>query len=612
MSTYEPSPHTTDSVGVDVCSSLRAVLRPFGGSGNALVEFHQSLLEFLFFTDVSPHALAALDKLSGERDTDPLPAATPAAVETIDDSTIIGLRQSLAAFRQRVASGRVPADAGQLRRLIGELEQMAAALAGLQMQAIVAFDLATREANAAKGVPPQEQGRGVGRAVALATRCSPHRGARLLATAKTLTSEMPHLFAGLCTGRLSAFHTQIAVDEGRKLPSPQRRALFDKRLAEDLAAIETLGPKSLRRRAQALVDELHPASAAERFAEEARASCYVELEELGAGMSRLSATMPTPHAAYIYTVLEATAADLPVAAHDPATGRDLLPRGQAMTQALYQQFAPNADCPSSGVQTPASAQSEPTPTRWLSELPRSSACAEPVEASLCLFAPPPAARVSPSPNHLNRWLKPGRLERPSKPPNAATSPKPPNRLGVVPITIDLVISDKALLGYGQEPATVLTGGANRNCGPIPAAIARALIANALDAQAQTASQPLVWLRKLYVNDHGNLIATSSRQRFHPEGLATMLRLRDQGVCRTPWCDAPIRHADHVIPWSRGGKTTLGNSAGQCVRCNQTKDAPGWQATAGVDSTTGGHQITYIEPTGQKATSHPPKLPTPAW
>ena len=43
-------------------------------------------------------------------------------------------------------------------------------------------------------------------------------------------------------------------------------------------------------------------------------------------------------------------------------------------------------------------------------------------------------------------------------------------------------------------------------------------------------------------------------------LRDFLVLRDE-VCRTPWCDAPVRHVDHPQPHARGGSTTSGQRAG---------------------------------------------------
>src|SRR5581483_12012086 len=105
----------------------------------------------------------------------------------------------------------------------------------------------------------------------------------------------------------------------------------------------------------------------------------------------------------------------------------------------------------------------------------------------------------------------------------------------VPVEIHLIMNDRALLSPaapgGEEPA-LLDGGE-----PIPAAVARALI---LDAGAQTAR----WIRRLYrAPRSGHLIAMETRRRVFTPAQRAFLRLRDQ-TCRTPYCDAPIRHADH--------------------------------------------------------------------
>lgn len=95
--------------------------------------------------------------------------------------------------------------------------------------------------------------------------------------------------------------------------------------------------------------------------------------------------------------------------------------------------------------------------------------------------------------------------------------------------MNLVVSDSALLGGGHEPAVVLdaTGAGH---GTIPAAVARNLTASALDHDA-------TWLRTVYASTRGDLTGTTSRRRFFVDGLADLLRIRDQGICRSPWCDA---------------------------------------------------------------------------
>ena len=65
----------------------------------------------------------------------------------------------------------------------------------------------------------------------------------------------------------------------------------------------------------------------------------------------------------------------------------------------------------------------------------------------------------------------------------------------------------------------------------------------------------VWLRRLYTHPAtGELVALESRAKRFPEALREFLVLRDQ-TCRTPWCDAPVRHGDHVVPHAQGGPTS---------------------------------------------------------
>ena len=70
----------------------------------------------------------------------------------------------------------------------------------------------------------------------------------------------------------------------------------------------------------------------------------------------------------------------------------------------------------------------------------------------------------------------------------------------------------------------------------------------------------------------------SRSRAFPKGLAQYIRLRDQR-CRTPYCDAQIRHIDHAVPAAAGGRTLARNGQGLCEACNYAKEADGWSVTA---------------------------------
>lgn len=67
---------------------------------------------------------------------------------------------------------------------------------------------------------------------------------------------------------------------------------------------------------------------------------------------------------------------------------------------------------------------------------------------------------------------------------------------------------------------------------------------------------------------------SHRRPFDGQ-LRAFVVLRDQGTCRTPWCDAPIRHVDHITGAAAGGPTSADNGQGLCERCNYVKELPGW-------------------------------------
>jgi hypothetical protein len=103
-----------------------------------------------------------------------------------------------------------------------------------------------------------------------------------------------------------------------------------------------------------------------------------------------------------------------------------------------------------------------------------------------------------------------------------------------------------------------------------------------------------------------LVAMESRSRCFPKGLAMFIGLRDQR-CRTPYCDAPIRHRDHAQPRNRGGPTSAVNGMGMCERCNYVKESPGWRVNAGKDEH-GVHTAEFVTPTGARYLSTAPPAP----
>jgi hypothetical protein len=160
------------------------------------------------------------------------------------------------------------------------------------------------------------------------------------------------------------------------------------------------------------------------------------------------------------------------------------------------------------------------------------------------------------------------------------------------VALNLVMPHAALFGTSDDPAHL------DGFGPIPAELACELIAGALDGGDE------VWLRRLYASpDSGELVAMDSRARLFPGGLRRLIRLRDQS-CRTPWCDAPIRHIDHVVSHGVDGPTSGANGQGLCQACNHAKQAPRWRARPGPGGT-----VTTTTPTGHIHSTRPPPVVT---
>lgn len=167
----------------------------------------------------------------------------------------------------------------------------------------------------------------------------------------------------------------------------------------------------------------------------------------------------------------------------------------------------------------------------------------------------------------------------------------------VPVEVQLVMTDRALLGDDHTPG-VLVGH-----GPVPAALGRSLVRPRSDAD-----EAQVWVRRLYTNPFtGALVAMDSRRRMFPPALRRFLVIRDE-VCRTPWCDAPIKHADHLRRAADGGETSAANGQGLCETCNQAKEAVGWETSASRAGPGAGGPVTVRTPTGHRYRSNPPRPP----
>jgi Domain of unknown function (DUF222) len=390
-------------------------------------------------------------------------------------------------------------DAGRVDA-IRALERLGCVVTAAQAHLSVELDASQRDAQAAEGIPPTRQGRGVSHQVALARRESPHRAQRHLGLGKAVIGELPATWKAWSGGHITEWKATLIARETACLTREQRLAV-DRKVATNLEQLERMSVREVVATSQAEAARLDPAAvvARRRLAEGER---RVTLRPAPDTMTWLTALLPVKDGVAAYAAL-ARAADSARSAGDPRG------RGQAMADAL-----------------------------------------------------------------VGRVLAGDTTD--------AGSPR---------VSLNLVMTDVDLFGSEDEPAHL------DGFGPIPGELARELVAGAC------ARQERLWLRRLYRHPRtGELLATDARSRVFRGSLARFIRLRDQ-VCRTPWCDAPVRHVDHATGAEADGPTSIANAQGLCEACNYAKQAPGWHARPSPDALE--HEIETSLPTGHSYRTRPP-------
>ncbi len=165
-----------------------------------------------------------------------------------------------------------------------------------------------------------------------------------------------------------------------------------------------------------------------------------------------------------------------------------------------------------------------------------------------------------------------------------------------PVEVGLVMSESALVPTDEDDGDEAADDAVEvpGWGAMPGDMARAHLLRLVDEGTR------VWLRRLWTSPDGrDLVAMDSRRRLFTGGLRSLVELRDP-TCRVPWCDAPTRQVDHVLPFARGGPTSGTNAMGVCQRHNLDKEQPGWEAvvtSSGLDPGGGAHEVLLRTPTG---------------
>jgi hypothetical protein len=433
--------------------------------------------------------------------------------------------------------------------LVAELERAKGSLAAAQARVTHALRVSREEADA------RDVARSVGSEVALARRCPPSAGDRLVGMARALVTELPATLAALTAGVCSERHAQLVVQASAVL-SAQDRAVLDARVGPLLGR---LNPRQVEHAARRVAAELDAAAVVKR-AHDAVRSRRVSVRPAPDGMAYLTVLGPMVEVVGAHAALHARA--------------------------------------------------------------------KAVAGGQCVDEPPDGRGVGAVAADTALALLSGRTDPGT----------------VQPVEVHLVITDRALLGTGHPDRCVMEPARIPGHGPLPAPIARArlrgddgtgpgpasgptpppattttaMTATVTTATASTLGSDLherasVWLRRLYTSPDGrDLVAMDSHRRRFTGLPRRMLILRDD-LCPTPWCGAPIVHADHIHPARDGGATSYTNGNGLCARCNHVKEAPGWTVTA-TDPLThpppsgpSRRQVVITTGTGVRHTATPPPL-----
>lgn len=151
----------------------------------------------------------------------------------------------------------------------------------------------------------------------------------------------------------------------------------------------------------------------------------------------------------------------------------------------------------------------------------------------------------------------------------------------------------SLLGVTEEPA-MLDG-----FGPIPASMARNLVANGADSFHRVLVDP---------RDGAPLEIGRTSYRL-TKAMRNWLRMRD-GKCPFPGCSnhSLDNEADHLLAWDHGGTTGISNLGQPCPKHHRLRHVIGWKPTAGTKLEPPG----WISPSGRNYRSEHQDWEPPHW
>ncbi|WP_460600591.1 HNH endonuclease [Flexivirga lutea] len=209
--------------------------------------------------------------------------------------------------------------------LLAELracEELKNALAARQARLAVAVHEKQQARDVPRGIKAADTARKVGSDVALARRCAPQAGSRLLGLAHAVTEEMPHTRDALAAGVISEWDATALCRETACL-SREDRGAVDAAIAGQLGSVSH---QRLESSAREHAYRLDPEAVTARRAR-AESERRVTLRPAPDCMTRLTALLPVKGGVACYAALSAVA---------NATATPEHPRGQVMADTLVE------------------------------------------------------------------------------------------------------------------------------------------------------------------------------------------------------------------------------------------------------------------------------------
>ena len=453
-----------------------------------------------------------------------------------------------------------PGSAEEALAVLAGLDHLRSALAALDASWQVRAEQRITQADAAHDVPASRRGKGASHEISLARRVSPSSGSYSLAAARRLVRQLPGTASVLRSGRLTAEQASTVATtlDGA---SPETCARIDRLIAEDPDALQGRGRKRMVSDLRGMIQQLEPEGSRDRAERAARAR-HVTMTPLADGMARLSAVLPGLDATSVMQTLLARSESLRAAgSRTPARALEADLLVDAVLQAA----------PAGTALTPTASRPRLDLGVVITDRALLGRGDEEECALLEGYGTIPAHVIT----DTLQGRPPGRIR------DAATD-DPPVIVDPPPTADPDGIEEPADPVGEQEPA-----GPSGDEKPVDPAPVGPTDPRAAEPPPSGPHAPIehpdqeaaAVFRRLYASPRpGELVAMESRARAFPVGLSRLIRLRDV-TCRTPWCNAVIRHIDHVLPHHRGGPTSYENGQGLCVRCNLAKEHGSWEVTA---------------------------------